>query len=1429
MKKIALILMLYLFASMSALMAQTTITIDGNGATHYSTNLFPVSTGSTYKSSVSQMIYTESQIKTANGGVTPSGKITNLAFVVKTNDLGDTRKWRVYIKGTDTDYFSSTSSWVAQIYDADKYFEGNVPLPASGDVNIKLDGDGFTYSGGNIVICVCEDSGASGTVNFEYTSITNNQSLYKRDYSGQYTPTPSVTGTLKKFSPVLKLTFVTAAKFDLNVNVTDGTNPLENATVTITGANSDGNLNLAGSTNASGQYVSSDLLHPSTCYTVTVSKKGYKTVTEQVCAQNIQNDSYTLNVTMEEAPKGPASLRTNKDIYSENEPVIFSWDNVASPDVKYYRLYRYLLDEWQLVVTTDGAVQYECATGYTYGQHEFCVTAVYSNGTESEKGEAVVEISVVAKGGVLGNVRNEGRMPIEGAKVIAEYAITGMNISYETTTKDDGSFAIEGIMTGFYKITVSKVGYYDKVLTDIEIKKNGTNDVGDVFLTAWPYWDCDVTATLRDNGTGVYSDDYVEVTWSGAEADIYDRYNIYRKNVETGEIELISHYTDIANRYYKDNEWNLLDDGIYQYGVSAYTGNIIEVLNEDFNKNGVMPEGWTLLAPYGSEWFMSNSEKGTGSINFAYDDDVYQQYGYMKDPTLYWAGSAGLNGKNYFITPKLNVKDALLSFYYATPMPSEDTTSALNVCWSTSPTGPWTSVWDAEFTSFVWCDTVQDLMDLPEKYVYLAFCANVPDQHAVDGGDGKVYRAAVDAVLVQSREETQIVWSNEIEKNTYIIFHNDTGNNDWHTAGNWSTGKVPTADDNAKIMADAIVFSGDAATANINITETGSLTVNDGATYKATGAVRVYDNNPAKFVINDGAQVYQNNANILATFNMNIANPGSWGPDGTDHKGGWQFIASPFVDADLLSYVNPTTGDYDLYKYDGKVDTLEWRNYKLHHDELFCNFSIDRENWISRDDNRDGLTWEHAVFRKGCDDKFGCMSLTTSVTSNDYLVSPRKLNIYPESKLRFYVKLHSNDVLSSVFVLDEGLEVVYSKDETFSGAFSLIANVESYSSSGWTEVLVDLSGIASTTDDVDAEEAWIAIRFNLEALGAIDNLLIDDIELVNVYDKATPFEKTFLQGRGYMASYESATTVSMTGTLYHGNSFVYDLDYNADDRWENFYLLGNPFPYDVTWGEFAPSGIVDGFAVVNSTTGAYQYDVDVNNTINAGDGFMVLTTASNPSLSVNATRGTNNRRTDYVNVVAHGVAGSDNLIINLAGKEKTGFFKLQNFNKDIASVYVTDYDDMYGIANYDEDVEEVDFCFVANNIGYYTINMIPSGDFTSLKLYDRVENVEVDMLQEKEYKFFALSEDYANENRFVLKYEKKGVESNETFAYQSGDDIVVNAEGLIQIIDVMGRIIYSEETQGVNNRINVNGMENATYILRNIKNNEVRTQKIVIL
>jgi hypothetical protein len=221
---------------------------------------------------------------------------------------------------------------------------------------------------------------------------------------------------------------------------------------------------------------------------------------------------------------------------------------------------------------------------------------------------------------------------------------------------------------------------------------------------------------------------------------------------------------------------------------------------------------------------------------------------------------------------------------------------------------------------------------------------------------------------------------------------------------------------------------------------------------------------------------------------------------------------------------------------------------------------------------------------------------------------------------------------------------------------------------------------------------------------------------------------------------------------------------------------------------------------------------------------MIQTIGANPTISV--AKDTRNEVADYINVVASGSEGDDNFIVSLSGDEYEGFKKLENFNENISQVYVSEYGTHYGIVNRDADVEEIEFCFDVKKMGYYTISVTPNGDFSSVILYDRVEDVETEMLTGGGYRFMAQN---ANDNydRFVLKLAKKPADED-IFVYQSGDELIVNAEGLVQIIDVMGRIIYSGNQNGVN-RINVSGMENSACMIRNINNNEVRTQKIVIL
>ena len=662
------------------------------------------------------------------------------------------------------------------------------------------------------------------------------------------------------------------------------------------------------------------------------------------------------------------------------------------------------------------------------------------------------------------------------------------------------------------------------------------------------------------------------------------------------------------------------------------------------------------------------------------------------------------------------------------------------------------------------------------------------------------------AVPAAETEFTFYLTKQDIDEGIIFI-----GIGDWKTASNWNINSVPVATDDVIIRGDAHVNDG-VYINSIFIESVGTLTVEPTGTLDVIGGIE--NNLHSAFIIEDGGQVYQNNANVAATFNMNINKPATWGPNGSNHANGWQFIASPFVNADMLNYVRPDEGDYDLYKYDGTQE-LEWVNYKLHHDEFSHDFAGSMQGWTSLDANNDGYSWTYNG-GAGNDGAAGYLSCVfRQGKSNDYLVSPKIINTYPESKLRFWVKNASN------FTTTNEVEVWLSADKAVAPttADEFVTKVGTVTvTNEWQQVEFLLEAYADTVDR-DFKEYWIAIRSIADGSGNTE-VLVDKLELAN-YAQANPYETEFVLGRGYMASYEKVTSASLQGILNHERSFNYDVTFNADDRWENFYLIGNPFPFNIKWTDFTHSNIVNGFAVVDND-GSYVYDVNAD--IKVGDGIMIMTTGANPSVSVS--KGTRNKVADYLNVVASGSEGDDNFIISLSGDEYDGFKKLENFNDEISQVYVAEYGTHYGIVNRDEDVEEVEFCFDVKKMGSYTITVQPSCEFSTIVLYDRVEEVETDMLADKAYKFLARNAEN-NFNRFVLKFAKKSdVEDN--FVYQSGDELVIDADGIVQIGDVMGRIIYSGEQSGIN-RVNVRAIKNSACVVRNINNNEVRTQKIVIL
>ena len=331
------------------------------------------------------------------------------------------------------------------------------------------------------------------------------------------------------------------------------------------------------------------------------------------------------------------------------------------------------------------------------------------------------------------------------------------------------------------------------------------------------------------------------------------------------------------------------------------------------------------------------------------------------------------------------------------------------------------------------------------------------------------------------------------------------------------------------------------------------------------------------------------------------------------------------------------------------------------------------------------------------------------------------------------------------------------------------------------------------------------------------------------------FDTVFVSGRGYMASYKNDTTATLSGTFNNATSISYPVTYQdineGKPHWPNFHLLGNPFTFDMDLSKLSMTNMATGVAMVNDG-GTYDYlTLTSDNTIKVGDGFFVKSVGPNPLVSYSvATRGSNDDNTsENISVKVSNSTSRDNVVLNFAGSDKAGFPKLNAFNEDAAYLYVVSEEQRYGIFNYDKDINEVPLSFETQKMSRYTISIDAEGEYESIVLVDRRTGIETNMLLE-DYSFTATTSTKENTDRFLVRFTfKSDVEAEtETFAYQSGDELIINAEGTVQLFDVTGRILYVGDVASHGERINVGHLNNAAYILRLVNEEGVKVQKVII-
>ena len=416
-----------------------------------------------------------------------------------------------------------------------------------------------------------------------------------------------------------------------------------------------------------------------------------------------------------------------------------------------------------------------------------------------------------------------------------------------------------------------------------------------------------------------------------------------------------------------------------------------------------------------------------------------------------------------------------------------------------------------------------------------------------------------------------------------------------------------------------------------------------------------------------------------------------------------------------------------------------------------------------------------------------------------------------------------NEAPISCFVINDGgqLRRTGNNLSELNGKFVMnITNPEDWTEenkTGWQLISVPFSAEADISEFTNVNDRYDFYKFDGNNQGK---------EWINFKNNTNDLETSFVNGRGYLASYKERETFAPTGVFNSSSSHDFVIT-TGDKRMSGFQLLGNPFSFNMEWSKVEHSGLVDGFAVANEK-GTYDYHDGSDGTIPVGDGFFVKAIEENATMSYDANSANSisrSEKTESINVIASGNNGNDNVIISFAGANKEGFPKLDNFNDKVANIFVNNNDVRYGIFNYDRNTTEVEVSFIASVMGRYTISMKTNGEFDNLVLVDRFTGIETNMLLE-DYSFTASGQQ--DHNRFVVRLSMNNNDiQKERFVYQSNNELIINGEGLVQIIDIMGRIVYTNEINGIS-RVNVSNFYSATYVVKVVNENEVKTQKVVI-
>ena len=360
-------------------------------------------------------------------------------------------------------------------------------------------------------------------------------------------------------------------------------------------------------------------------------------------------------------------------------------------------------------------------------------------------------------------------------------------------------------------------------------------------------------------------------------------------------------------------------------------------------------------------------------------------------------------------------------------------------------------------------------------------------------------------------------------------------------------------------------------------------------------------------------------------------------------------------------------------------------------------------------------------------------------------------------------------------------------------------------------------------------------------------------------------ESTLIKGRGYLVATKEPTYLQCSGTLNKGTVNVYV----SSGAWQRkgYNLLGNPYQSYLDFDAFAQQnkalwGITDTdystayyFILDEDQKGYIKYAYGASGSsytaprcLHPHQGFMVIaendmtvqfTEAMRNTTATGVTfRGNEGMQPSYplVNLIATEANGNRDVCTVELGRPDKGGARVQREMRISRGLVYCHYDDEdWSIAFTQPGLTEAAIRFETVEDAEFTMTWdVENGDFSYLHLIDNMTGADIDCLRATEYRFSSKTSDYAS--RFRLLFDYTGVEENGqdgpstgsgTFAFQMGDELVVNGEGRLEMIDLLGRVIKSETLDGVQSTTALPATA-GVYVLRLTGKDGVRVQKMIV-